>query len=81
METPRTKRIGGRVYAFLLFGERPIVDGFAAELRAAGIPAEIERPPVELEGMLPTMTPTSLWVPEDQLEHARRLLRLEDEEA
>ncbi len=80
MKTPDTKRIGGRVYAFLLYGERPIVDGFAAELRRAGIPAEIERPPVELDGMLPTLAPTSLWVPEEQLEHARRLLRLEDGE-
>jgi len=79
MDRPKTRRIGGTVYAFLLFGERPLVDGFAAELRAAGIPAEIDRPPVELEGMLPTLTPTSLWVPENQLEHARRLLRLEDD--
>lgn len=77
----RTKRIGGQVYAFVLFEERPLVEGFAAELREAGIPAEIERPVVELEGMLPTMSPTSLWVPVERLEHARRLLRLEDEEA
>ncbi len=81
MGAPETKRIGGRVYGFLLYGERPIVDGLAAELRQAGVAAEIERPPVELDGLLPTMTPTSLWVPADQLEHARRLLRLEDEEA
>lgn len=73
------KLFGGEVYALVTFAERPIVEGFLQELRQAGIAARLERPPVELEGMLPTLAPTSLWVPENDLARARMLLGLEKE--
>jgi len=70
---------GGEVYALVTFAERPIVEGFLQELRQAGIAARLERPLAELEGMLPTLAPTSLWVPEADLERARQILGLEEE--
>ncbi|GEM_PF-6904425 len=70
---------GGDVYALLTFAERPIVAGFMVELREAGIAARLARPVFEMEGMLPTLAPTSLWVPEDDLARARRILGLEEE--
>ncbi|WP_457637222.1 hypothetical protein [Oceanithermus sp.] len=73
------KLIGGEVYALVTFAERPIVEGFMEELRQAGIPALLERPPIELDGMLPTLAPTSLWVPADDLARARMILGLEEE--
>ena len=76
---PERKLVGGEVYAFLTFGERPIIEGFMAELRSAGIAARLQRPPAELEGMLPTLAPASLWVPEAELERARQMLGLEAE--
>lgn len=78
MEAER-KRFGGEVYALLTFAERPIVEGFMAELRQQGIAARLERPVWELDGMLPTLAATSLWVPEADLERARHILGLEEE--
>ena len=67
------------MYAMLVFAERPLVESFMAELREAGIAARLERPVWEMDGMLPTLAPTSLWVPEADLERARQILGLEEE--